>query len=136
MIDCGDGSVLEELPSIGVETVEMALITHHHRDQCQGANKLAGKGCTIAVPEHEKPLFADAESFWLSRQVYDSYNDRSTTNSPVRNIRVDEVLEDYDQSTVDKLETCDPLNPDTDSDGMLDGYEFEDLGKLVWASQS
>ncbi len=37
----------------------------------------------------------------------------------------DEVLEDYDQSTVDKMETCDPLNPDTDSDGMLDGYEFD-----------
>jgi glyoxylase-like metal-dependent hydrolase (beta-lactamase superfamily II) len=94
-IDCGDGSVIDELSSIGVDTVEMALITHHHRDQCQGANKLISKGCRIAVPEHEKPLFADAESFWLSRQVYDSYNDRSTTNSPVSNIRVDAVLEDY-----------------------------------------
>jgi glyoxylase-like metal-dependent hydrolase (beta-lactamase superfamily II) len=96
LIDCGDGSVAEELPSISVDRAEIAFITHHHRDQCQGADKLMDRGCRIFVPEHERPLFEDAESFWLSRQVYDNYNDRSTTNSTVSNIPVDSSLEDYE----------------------------------------
>jgi glyoxylase-like metal-dependent hydrolase (beta-lactamase superfamily II) len=95
LIDCGDGGVIEELASVGVGRAEIALVTHHHRDQCQGAEMLVKKGCRVMVPEHERALFEDAETFWLSRQVYDNYNDRSTTNSPVHNIRVDSALEDY-----------------------------------------
>lgn len=35
LIDLGDGSVLEQLPKIGVKRVEWVLFTHHHREQCQ-----------------------------------------------------------------------------------------------------
>ncbi|GAG99732.1 unnamed protein product, partial [marine sediment metagenome] len=82
-------------PSIGIETVEVALFTHHHRDQCQGAQRLAEQGCKLIVPEYEKPLFADVENFWTNRHIYDSYNDRSTVNSMIQNVPVDGVLSDY-----------------------------------------
>jgi hypothetical protein len=37
----------------------------------------------------------------------------------------DEVLVDYDLSSMDTREVCDPTNPDTDGDMMLDGFEFD-----------
>ena len=41
VIDLGNGSVLEELATIGVRRIDWVLFTHHHREQCQGAAQLA-----------------------------------------------------------------------------------------------
>src|SRR5690348_7594596 len=41
LIDLGDGSVLDHLPEIGVKRVEWVLFTQHHREQTQGAPRLA-----------------------------------------------------------------------------------------------
>ena len=57
LIDLGDGSVLDHLPEIGVERIEWILFTHHHREQCQGLPKLAGKNVKLAAPDAEKALF-------------------------------------------------------------------------------
>lgn len=63
LIDLGDGSVLDRLGEIGVKTVEWVLFTHHHREQCQGAPKLAGKGIKVAAPEAERELFENPTKF-------------------------------------------------------------------------
>ncbi|HZE96566.1 MAG TPA: MBL fold metallo-hydrolase, partial [Planctomycetota bacterium] len=50
LIDLGDGSVLDHLGELGVKRVEWVLFTHHHREQCQGTPKLAGRGIRVAGP--------------------------------------------------------------------------------------
>ena len=57
LIDLGDGSVLDHLDEIGVTEVEWILFTHHHREQCQGADRIEGRGIKVAVPDAERPFF-------------------------------------------------------------------------------
>jgi glyoxylase-like metal-dependent hydrolase (beta-lactamase superfamily II) len=57
LIDLGDGSVLDHLGDAGVKRVEGVLFTHHHREQCQGAPRLLGRGAQVAAPEAERALF-------------------------------------------------------------------------------
>ncbi len=63
LIDLGDGSVLDQLDQIGVRHVEWVLFTHHHREQCQGAPRLAGTETKIAAPEAERLLFEHPMDF-------------------------------------------------------------------------
>ncbi|PAW86885.1 MAG: hypothetical protein B9S33_07275, partial [Pedosphaera sp. Tous-C6FEB] len=63
LIDLGDGSVLDHLAEIGVKRVEWVLFTHHHREQCQGAPKLQGRGVKLAAPEFERALFENPASY-------------------------------------------------------------------------
>ena len=51
LVDLGDGSVLEHLKDIGVARVEWVLFTHHHREQCQGAQRLKGSLTKLAAPQ-------------------------------------------------------------------------------------
>lgn len=57
LIDLGDGSVLDQLAAIGVQQVEWVLLTHHHREQFQGAARLRGSATQFAAPEAERALF-------------------------------------------------------------------------------
>lgn len=95
LIDCGAGAPTRLRESMGISDFDACLFTHHHRDVCQGAPLLAKMGVPLLVPEHERHLFEDAELHWLTRRVYDSYNDRSTYNSLVEAVPVAESLEDY-----------------------------------------
>ncbi len=66
LIDLGDGRVLEHLGEIGVHRVEWVLFTHHHREQCQGAPRLAPwreAGTRVAAPEAERALFERPTEF-------------------------------------------------------------------------
>src|SRR5687767_1484386 len=63
LIDLGDGSVLDHLSLIGVKHVEWVLFTHHHREQCQGAPKLAEWKAKIGAPEAERALFEQPARF-------------------------------------------------------------------------
>ncbi len=95
LIDAGSGAVLDHLPA-GVKGIEWVLHTHHHRDQCWGTPRLRQQGARIAVPEHERHLFEQAELFWQTRRTFDNYNDRNTFFTSARDIPVDAVLEDYE----------------------------------------
>jgi glyoxylase-like metal-dependent hydrolase (beta-lactamase superfamily II) len=95
LIDFGAGGVLDALPEIGVERVEWVLHTHHHRDQCQGDWRLAGRETKIAVPARELEHFAAAEAFWSTRNAYDMYDCSSIDNSLVQSVFVDRAIEDY-----------------------------------------
>lgn len=75
LIDLGDGSALDHLGEIGVRRVEWVLFTHHHREQCQGAPRLAGTGARTGGPEAERALFETPASF---RKVNASLGDPFT----------------------------------------------------------
>ncbi len=95
LIDFGSGKILDFLAPLGITGVDRVLHTHHHRDQCQGDFKAAERSIPIAVPAHEKHLFADAENFWRNRRVFHLYYMRNDFNTVTRNIPVESVLQDY-----------------------------------------
>jgi len=64
LIDCGDGRVQQALPSLGVQSVQAILFTHHHRDQACGASAFTEKGAKLLVPAAERPWFEKPESYW------------------------------------------------------------------------
>lgn len=99
LIDLGDGSVLEQLPALGVKQVEWVLFTHHHREQCQGYPRLAGRGIKAAGPAAERALFEEPTRF---RKVQVRLNDPFTVygasyvRPPVQPIRLDRLLSTND----------------------------------------
>ena len=99
LIDCGSGGVLDAMPELGVKQVDRVLFTHHHRDQCYGAGKLVGQGARLAVPEHERFLFEQADEYWQQKRIYDNYNDRNTFFAIGEDLPVDASLVDYESFT-------------------------------------
>jgi glyoxylase-like metal-dependent hydrolase (beta-lactamase superfamily II) len=97
LIDSGSGAVLDHLSPAGVHRVEWVLHTHHHRDQCWGTSRLRRHGAKVAVPEHERHLFEQAELFWRARRTFDNYNDRNTFLTLAEDVPVDAALEDYER---------------------------------------
>ena len=95
LIDFGSGRILDLLPQLGITRIDWVLHTHHHRDQCQGDFKAAERSIPIAVPAHEKHLFADAENFWRNRRVFHLYYVRNDFNTITEDIPVAAVLQDY-----------------------------------------
>jgi len=95
IIDFGSGKILDYLSGLGITQVDWIFHTHHHRDQCQGDFKAVERSIPIAVPAHERHLFADAENFWRNRRVFHLYYMRNDFNTITENIRVTEVLRDY-----------------------------------------
>ena len=95
LVDFGSGKILDYLPGLGISKIEWVLHTHHHRDQCQGDYKAVERSIPIAVPAHERHLFADAENFWRNRRVFHLYYVRNDFNTITENIPVTSVLHDY-----------------------------------------
>ncbi len=63
LIDLGDGSVLNHLADIGVKRVEWLLLTHHHREQCQGIERVDRSVTKVAAPKAEQALFEKPTEF-------------------------------------------------------------------------
>jgi glyoxylase-like metal-dependent hydrolase (beta-lactamase superfamily II) len=95
LIDFGSGKILDHLQGLGITRVDWILHTHHHRDQCQGDYKAVDRSIPIAVPAHERHLFADAENFWRNRRVFHLYYVRNDFNTITENIPVAALLRDY-----------------------------------------
>lgn len=95
LIDFGSGKILDHLSGLGITRVDHILHTHHHRDQCQGDWKAVERGIPIAVPAHEKHLFADARNFWRNRRIFHLYYVRNDFNTITEDIPVAAVLRDY-----------------------------------------
>ena len=103
LIDLGDGSVLDALPQLGVKRVEWVLFTHHHREQCQGAPRLAGhalgKETKLAAPAAERALFEQPTEFRkMQARLGDKYtiHAASFVRPPIVPIKLDEVFEKMD----------------------------------------
>ena len=98
LIDAGSGGVVDIVGDVGVTSLEWLLHTHHHRDQCWGTPRVVAEhGTQVAVPEHERYLFASAREHWQTKRVFDNYNNCNTFFAPGEDIRVDAVLEDYEE---------------------------------------
>ena len=95
LIDFGSGKVLDLLRDAGLSKPEWIMHTHHHREQCQGDWKAVQQGIPIAVPAHEKHLFADAVNFWRNRRVFHLYYMRNDFNTLTENVPVTRALTDY-----------------------------------------
>jgi glyoxylase-like metal-dependent hydrolase (beta-lactamase superfamily II) len=104
LIDFGSGRILDHLAGLGISKVDWVLHTHHHRDQCQGDKKAVARGIPIAVPAHERHLFAEAENFWRNRRVFHLYYMRNDFNTVTENIPVARGLADYSVFRWNKLE--------------------------------
>ena len=95
LIDFGNGDVLDYLAEIGVERVTDVLITHHHRDQCQGLARAVEVGACIWVPRAEQDLFHSVDAHWQARTVLSNYNVRQDRFSLLESVPVAGTLDDY-----------------------------------------
>jgi glyoxylase-like metal-dependent hydrolase (beta-lactamase superfamily II) len=64
LIDCGDGAVAGRLGELGVNSVDLLIFTHHHRDQACGAPPFVAAGTKIGVPEAERGFFEWPKLQW------------------------------------------------------------------------
>ncbi len=102
LIDLGSGDVLDHLAEIGVKRVEWVLFTHHHREQCQGALRLAGSGAQCAAPLAERALFEKPTDFRkMQVRLQDPYtiHGASYVRPPIQPIRIDRAFEKMDTFT-------------------------------------
>lgn len=104
LIDFGSGKILDHLGAMGVSKVDWILHTHHHRDQCQGDGRAVERGIPIAVPAHERHLFADAQNFWRNRRVFHLYYVRNDFYTLTENIPVARALADYSTFRWNKID--------------------------------
>ena len=138
LIDAGSGAVVDHVAEIGVRQIDWVLHTHHHRDQCWGTEKVRAVGARVAVPEHERHLFEDAELFWRHKRLYSNYNDRSTFFSIGKDLPVDESLLDYESFVWGGFELAIiPAKGHTHGSSMLvgeiDGQNVAFTGDLIGA---
>ncbi len=95
MIDSGSGLAAATLASLGIDRVDWVLHTHFHRDQCDGAGRLAALGARIGAPAGELAYFAATE-FWQTRNIFDNYDTYNDFAAPLSRINVDHALVDYE----------------------------------------
>lgn len=103
LIDFGSGEVMEHLASIGVSQVTDVLITHHHRDQCQGLPIIAGGDIKIWVPHTEQDLFHSVDAQWLRQDIYNNYDVRQNRFSLLEPVPISGTLWDYSKRTFNDL---------------------------------
>jgi glyoxylase-like metal-dependent hydrolase (beta-lactamase superfamily II) len=77
LFDLGDGSVLRQLPGIGVKHLDFILFTSHHRELVQGYPLLAPWQPKVAVPALERRFFEDPYAW---RKVKPSLSDKYTVH--------------------------------------------------------
>lgn len=93
LIDTGSAAILDELDGVGVREITHALYTHYHRDQCQGSARLPAYAQRL-VPEGERQLFEDVETFWRVRQIYNNYDNTFDRYCLFHSVPVAGVLRD------------------------------------------
>ncbi|HVJ81578.1 MAG TPA: MBL fold metallo-hydrolase [Planctomycetia bacterium] len=99
LFDLGDGSALDHLGEIGVDGVDWVLFTHHHREQCAGGERLAGRGIKVGASATERPFFENPGSFRkLKPSLSDSFavHGASYVRPPLAPIKVDRAFAKMD----------------------------------------
>jgi glyoxylase-like metal-dependent hydrolase (beta-lactamase superfamily II) len=95
LIDFGSGAILDRLAEFGVERVTDVLVTHHHRDQVQGLQRVVDAGARIWVPPVEVDLIARVDRHWQMRQIDNDYDVRQDRFSLLESVPVTGVVEEY-----------------------------------------
>jgi len=100
IIDLGDGNVLDHLTELGIRHIDWVLFTHHHREQCQGIEKLKKWDTKIATPEAERSLFEHPDSFRkMNPTLGDTFSvyGSSYVRPPIQPIPIDHVFKSMDE---------------------------------------
>jgi len=95
LIDLGDGGVIDSLEAIGVKRVQWLLLTHHHREVCQGVSHLDRNVAKVAAPQAEQALLESPMQFRKWRpKLGDQYSvyGASYARPPQSPIQLDQTL--------------------------------------------
>ena len=96
LINLGDGGALEHLAEIGVKRIDAVLFTDHHRENCQGIDKLDPHVTQRMAPKAEQELFENPLNF---RRWYPTLGDKysvygaSYARPPRQPIKLNAALE-------------------------------------------
>lgn len=95
LFNLGDGGVFDQLREIGVKQVDWVLFTDHHREQCQGIDRVDRAKTKIAAPKDEQALFETPLQFRKWRPTLgDQYtvHGASYVRPPAAPIKLDRLL--------------------------------------------
>ncbi|MEX1040719.1 MAG: MBL fold metallo-hydrolase [Pirellulaceae bacterium] len=132
IVDPGDGEVLSRLAEIGVERVNMILLTSHHRERLQGIVSANLAGTLVAGPQAERALLENPTSF---RKWYPTLGDKysvygaSYVRPPRLPITLGQALTDGKTLTWQDLDITCLETPGNSPGGMT--YLVEVDGKKV-----
>lgn len=63
LINLGDGSVIDRMAELDNAAIDSVLLTDHHRENCQGIERLRGSGTKVSIPDAERELFESPTTF-------------------------------------------------------------------------
>lgn len=95
LFNLGEGEVLGKLAEVGVKHVEWIVFTDHHREQCQGIERIDRHVTKIAAPKAEQALFETPLQFRKWRPTLgDPYtvHGASYVRPPAAPIKLDRLL--------------------------------------------
>ena len=97
LIDPGDAGLLDGLTSVGIQDVEWVLITHHHREQCQGTALIRYRfpDARIGAPAAEREFLERPTRFRPARRALDDPHTvygSSYLRPPVEPVTVDHAF--------------------------------------------
>lgn len=99
LFNLGDGSILDQLKEIGVKNIEWVLFTDHHREQCQGVDRIDRGVTKVAAPKEEQALFETPQQFRKWRPTLGdahTVHGASYVRPPAAAIKLDRLLADGD----------------------------------------
>lgn len=64
LFDCCDTITPEYTTDLGIQSIETILCTQHRRSNVSGAYRFVEEGAALVVPETERHLFEDVETYW------------------------------------------------------------------------
>jgi len=89
VIDPGDATILDALSEIGVDRVELVVLTHYHRDTAGAARLLAENGAEIAASSPDAESVTAASQWWSDpADRYHVYDFRPHRLMPLEDIPV------------------------------------------------
>lgn len=97
LVNVGDGQVFDLLPKLGIERIEMVLLSNHHRENLQGFDSANVTSPKVAASKIEAEILQAPTTF---RKWYPTLNDQysvygaSYARPPQKPIQVDQPLED------------------------------------------
>lgn len=96
LFNLGDGTVVDRLKELGV-AIEWVVFTDHHREQCQGIDRIDRAKTKIAAPKEEQAMFETPMSFRKWRPTLGdahTVHGASYVRPPHAPIKVDRLLAD------------------------------------------
>ena len=94
LIDCGSLGP-KTLDATGIQRIELLLLTHYHRDQCEAAAAWQQQGTEVGLPFTERRCFEEADLLRASYDIYDNYTSYYPCAGPLHDLR-GRYVQDYE----------------------------------------